>query len=72
MEELGSECSSRPLLLTVHRLAGVPNTGGSAIVYNLLLYVWTVAGEPHVEESTAPELMEDIGGAVGGEEETVG
>eukprot|EP01050_Picozoa_sp_SAG11_P019269 SAG11_NODE_3043_length_2737_cov_9.484458_2_plen_99_part_00 len=31
-----------------------------------------MAGEPHVEESTAPELMEDIGGAGGVEEETVG
>ena len=33
MEELGSECTSHPLLLTVYRLAGVPDTGGSAIVY---------------------------------------
>eukprot|EP01050_Picozoa_sp_SAG11_P005822 SAG11_NODE_426_length_9563_cov_7.501479_5_plen_93_part_00 len=33
MEELGSECTSHPLLLTVYRLTGVPNTGGSAIVY---------------------------------------
>ena len=34
MEELGSESTSHPLLLTVYRLTGVPNTGGSAIVYN--------------------------------------
>eukprot|EP01050_Picozoa_sp_SAG11_P006173 SAG11_NODE_468_length_9209_cov_21.950604_5_plen_52_part_00 len=34
MEELGGECTSHPLLLTVYRLTGVPNTGGSAIVYN--------------------------------------
>ena len=33
MEELGGECTSHPLLLTVYRLTGVPNTGGSAIVY---------------------------------------
>eukprot|EP01050_Picozoa_sp_SAG11_P023931 SAG11_NODE_4954_length_1711_cov_1.644541_1_plen_65_part_00 len=31
MEELGSECTSHPLLLTVYRLTSVPNTGGSAI-----------------------------------------
>ena len=35
MEELGGECTSHPLLLTVYRLTGVPNTGGSAIVYTL-------------------------------------
>ena len=35
MEELGSECTSHPLFLTVYRLAGVPNTGGSAIVYSM-------------------------------------
>eukprot|EP01050_Picozoa_sp_SAG11_P030454 SAG11_NODE_9020_length_959_cov_2.648300_1_plen_38_part_00 len=35
MEELGGECTSHPLLLTVYRLIGVPNTGGSAIVYTL-------------------------------------
>eukprot|EP01050_Picozoa_sp_SAG11_P016637 SAG11_NODE_2296_length_3554_cov_3.189870_1_plen_28_part_10 len=28
MEELGGECTSHPLLLTVYRLTGVPNTGG--------------------------------------------
>ena len=33
MEELGGECTSHPLLLTVYRLTGVPNTGRSAIVY---------------------------------------
>eukprot|EP01050_Picozoa_sp_SAG11_P036437 SAG11_NODE_13869_length_635_cov_1.194030_1_plen_66_part_10 len=33
MEELGSECTSHPLSLTIYRLPGVPNTGGSAIVY---------------------------------------
>eukprot|EP01050_Picozoa_sp_SAG11_P026545 SAG11_NODE_6397_length_1321_cov_4.606383_1_plen_50_part_00 len=33
MEELGGECTSHPLLLTVYRLTGVPITGGSAIVY---------------------------------------
>ena len=31
---MGSECTSHPLLLTVYRLTGAPNTGGSAIVYN--------------------------------------
>ena len=36
MEELGGECTSHPLLLTVYRLTGVPNTGGSAIVYTRL------------------------------------
>ena len=35
MEELGGECTSHPLLLTVYRLTGVPNTGGSAIVYTI-------------------------------------
>mgnify|MGYP000211435625 CR=1 FL=1 len=35
MEELGGECTSHPLLLTVYRLTGVPNTGGSAIVYTV-------------------------------------
>eukprot|EP01050_Picozoa_sp_SAG11_P017820 SAG11_NODE_2612_length_3172_cov_3.416206_3_plen_45_part_00 len=34
MEELGGECTSHPLSLTVYRLTGVPNTGGSAIVYS--------------------------------------
>ena len=33
MEELGGECTSHPLSFTVYRLTGVPNTGGSAIVY---------------------------------------
>eukprot|EP01050_Picozoa_sp_SAG11_P008111 SAG11_NODE_698_length_7682_cov_6.090993_3_plen_153_part_00 len=32
---LGGEFTSHPLLLTVYRLTGVPNTGGSAIVYIL-------------------------------------
>ena len=33
---MGSECTSHPLLLTVYRLTGAPNTGGSAIVYTQL------------------------------------
>eukprot|EP01050_Picozoa_sp_SAG11_P044989 SAG11_NODE_22174_length_410_cov_6.514469_1_plen_65_part_00 len=41
MEESGSEWTSHPLLLTVYRLTGVPNIGGSAIVYTRYLYVST-------------------------------
>eukprot|EP01050_Picozoa_sp_SAG11_P017449 SAG11_NODE_2520_length_3263_cov_2.014223_4_plen_66_part_00 len=42
MEELGGECTSHPLLLTVYRLTGVPNTGGSAIVYRWLYWLFPV------------------------------
>eukprot|EP01050_Picozoa_sp_SAG11_P004617 SAG11_NODE_300_length_11057_cov_5.223469_1_plen_103_part_00 len=35
MEDLGSECTSHPLLLTIYGLTGAPNIGGSAIVYIL-------------------------------------
>ena len=47
MEELGGECTSHPLLLTVYRLTGVPNTGGSAIVYMYELWgCWKSASDP--------------------------
>eukprot|EP01050_Picozoa_sp_SAG11_P010426 SAG11_NODE_1041_length_6056_cov_5.902468_3_plen_60_part_00 len=52
MEDLGGECTSHPLLLTVYRLTGVPNTGGSAIVYTPRRFL-----HPKMLESPIPKRM---------------
>eukprot|EP01050_Picozoa_sp_SAG11_P058430 SAG11_NODE_37333_length_257_cov_0.968354_1_plen_71_part_10 len=54
MEELGGECTSHPLLLTVYRFTSVPNTGGSAIVYISL------SSEPPMSEGAPTDEVASV------------